>query len=253
MAMPAAAGQMDAEYAMRREGDAAVLVLTGNWQLRDPLRPAAEIERLLARENGIGHFGFDTAKLEGWDSTLLALVLKLDALCRNRNIAFDGAALPPGLQRLMALATAVPERQGTARKTNSPSLPTRLGQWLLTMRERWRAPLSFIGRIALALVALLRGKARYRHRDFMTAIQDCGAQALPIVSIITLLVGLILAFIGAVQLRQFGAAIYVADLVGIAMTREMAAIMTGIVLAGRTGAAFAARSAQCKAMKKSTP
>ena len=72
-------------------------------------------------------------------------------------------------------------------------------------------------------------------------IQQCGAQALPIVTLISFLVGVILAFVGAVQLKQFGAQIYVADLVGIAMVREMGAMMTGIIMAGRTGAAFAAQ------------
>jgi phospholipid/cholesterol/gamma-HCH transport system permease protein len=75
----------------------------------------------------------------------------------------------------------------------------------------------------------------------ITTLQECGVDALPIVSLINILVGLILAFVGAVQLLQFGAQIFVADLVGIAITREMAAIMTGIIMAGRTGAAFAAR------------
>jgi phospholipid/cholesterol/gamma-HCH transport system permease protein len=72
-------------------------------------------------------------------------------------------------------------------------------------------------------------------------MEECGARALPIVSLISLIVGLILAFVGAIQLRLFGAQIYVADLVGLAMSREMGAMMTGIIMAGRTGAAFAAQ------------
>ena len=88
---------------------------------------------------------------------------------------------------------------------------------------------------------MLVGKARFRRSDFVLVIQEVGVQALPIVSLISFLVGLILAFVGAIQLRAFGAQIYVADLVGIAMTREMGAIMTGIIMAGRTGASFAAQ------------
>jgi phospholipid/cholesterol/gamma-HCH transport system permease protein len=85
------------------------------------------------------------------------------------------------------------------------------------------------------------GRARYRRIDLATAIQDCGAKAFGIVSLISFLVGVILAFMGAVQLEQFGAAIYVADLVGIGMVRDMGAMMTAIIMAGRTGAAFAAQ------------
>jgi phospholipid/cholesterol/gamma-HCH transport system permease protein len=84
-------------------------------------------------------------------------------------------------------------------------------------------------------------KARFRTVDLLLLIQQSGAQALPIVTLISFLVGVILAFVGAVQLKQFGAQIYVADLVGIAMIREMGAMMTGIIMAGRTGAAFAAQ------------
>ena len=90
------------------------------------------------------------------------------------------------------------------------------------------------------MVRLLRGRATFPRTEFAVILQEVGAQALPIVSLISLLVGLILAFMGAVQLRQFGAEIYVADLVGIGMARDMGPIMAGIIMAGRTGAAFAA-------------
>jgi phospholipid/cholesterol/gamma-HCH transport system permease protein len=101
--------------------------------------------------------------------------------------------------------------------------------------------LVFIGQACLAFWALLRRRARFQPADLWLTIQECGPEALPIVTLICFLVGLILAFVGAVQLRRFGAQIYVADLVGIAMAQEMGAMMTGIILAGRTGAAFAAQ------------
>jgi phospholipid/cholesterol/gamma-HCH transport system permease protein len=91
------------------------------------------------------------------------------------------------------------------------------------------------------LLRLLRGKAQYRRVDLGLTIEACGAQALPIVTLINFLVGMILAFVGAIELKMFGAEIYVANLVGVAMVRLMAAIMTGIVMAGRTGGAFAAQ------------
>jgi phospholipid/cholesterol/gamma-HCH transport system permease protein len=93
----------------------------------------------------------------------------------------------------------------------------------------------------LALGALLRGRARFRVVDLLEVIRECGPRALGIVSLISFLIGLILGFVGAVQLQQFGASIFVANLVAIAMTREIGCIMTAIVMAGRTGAAFAAQ------------
>jgi phospholipid/cholesterol/gamma-HCH transport system permease protein len=100
---------------------------------------------------------------------------------------------------------------------------------------------AFVGEVTLALGRLARGKARFRVVDLALLVQQAGAQALGIITLISFLVGMILAFVGAVQLEQFGAAIYVANLVGIAMVREMGAMMTGIVMAGRTGAAYAAQ------------
>ena len=101
--------------------------------------------------------------------------------------------------------------------------------------------LGFIGEAVFALGAFLRGRARFRRVEFLMLLQECGAQALPIVTLICFLVGAILAFIGAVQLAMFGAQIYVANLVGMAMVLEMGAMMTAIIMAGRTGAAFAAQ------------
>jgi phospholipid/cholesterol/gamma-HCH transport system permease protein len=101
--------------------------------------------------------------------------------------------------------------------------------------------LAFLGELTQAFGKFLRRKARYRTIDLLEAIEQCGASAVGIVSLIAFLVGVILAFMGAVQLSQFGASIYVADLVGIGMVREMGAMMTAIIMSGRTGAAFAAK------------
>ena len=95
-------------------------------------------------------------------------------------------------------------------------------------------------RSLLSLGRFFKGKANYQRSDLWVTIQETGAEALPIVSLIAFLVGVILAFVGVVQLVKFGAGIYVADLVAIGVVREMGAIMAGIIMAGRTGAAFAA-------------
>ncbi len=101
--------------------------------------------------------------------------------------------------------------------------------------------LGFLGDASTAFARFLAGRANFRRTDLVQFLQESGAQAFPIVSFISLLVGFILAFVGAVQLKTFGAQIYVADLVGVAMVRVMGAIMTGIIMAGRTGASYAAQ------------
>jgi phospholipid/cholesterol/gamma-HCH transport system permease protein len=141
----------------------------------------------------------------------------------------------------LTLAAAVPEKKD-ARKTKGrvPFLAL-VGNDAVEFFKSAGDLLAFIGESVIAFMNLLRGKAQYRKNDLLLIIESCGAQALPIVGLISFLVGSILAFIGAIQLRLFAAEIYVANGVGIAMVRLMAAIMTGIVMAGRTGGAFAAQ------------
>jgi phospholipid/cholesterol/gamma-HCH transport system permease protein len=153
----------------------------------------------------------------------------------------DRAGLPAGVQKLLALAEAVPERKGARRELTEASVLERIGTTAIGVAGSLTEMLSFLGEMTISSVRLFGMKARYRASDLFLLIQQCGAQALPIVTLISFLVGVILAFVGAVQLKQFGAQIYVADLVGIAMMREMGAMMTGIIMAGRTGAAFAAQ------------
>ncbi|MGA9753736.1 MAG: ABC transporter permease, partial [Desulfobaccales bacterium] len=149
--------------------------------------------------------------------------------------------LPPGAKRLLELALAVPEKKDARQAEGRVSFLTHLGNQTVELFRSAGEMLEFLGDTVIAVLNLLRGKAQYRRSDLGLITQAVSAQALPIVSLICFLVGLILAFIGAIQLKLFGAQIYVADLVGIAMVRLMAAIMTGIVMAGRTGGAFAAQ------------
>jgi len=172
---------------------------------------------------------------------LLTFLLKLKELCDQSQVDFDQAGLPHGVQRLLVLATAVPEHQEARRASQRASLLVWLGQSAIAMTEATYALLIFLGQVVLAFGQFIRGRARLRTVDLWLIMQQSGAQALPIVSLISFLVGLILAFMGANQLRQFDAQIYVANLVGLSMAREMGAMMTGIIMAGRTGAAFAAQ------------
>jgi phospholipid/cholesterol/gamma-HCH transport system permease protein len=116
-----------------------------------------------------------------------------------------------------------------------------IGEKAIDQWRHERDATAFLGSSILGFLKLLRGKAQFRWTDALMAMQQCGPQALAVVALINFLVGVILAFVGAVQLRQFGAAIYVADLVAIGTVREMGCIMTGVILCGRTGAAFAAQ------------
>ena len=221
--------------------DTARVELGGSWTIHVELPSVAQMQQQFDARPAVRRLLFDTQRLTNWDSGLLTFLLALSALCARHHNEIDPGGLPQGVQRLLRLATAVPERQGARREDVRASLLARIGKATLAARQEATELLNFLGQATLAFGALLRGRARYQRADLLLIIQECGAQALPIVSLISLLVGLILAFIGAVQLQQFGAQIYIADLVGIGMARQMGAMMTGIIMAGRTGAAFAAQ------------
>jgi phospholipid/cholesterol/gamma-HCH transport system permease protein len=225
----------------RPTADTLCVRLSGQWTIHAALPSTAEVQAQCDAAPRVRRLSFEASDLADWDSVLLTFLLKLKEPCDQRQIEFDRAGLPQGIQRLLALATAVPEGQDVRREVVRESLLVRLGQGVLTAVESTHGLLTFLGQVALAFGQFIRGRARFRGVDLWLIVQECGAQALPIVSLISFLVGLILAFMGANQLRQFGAQIYVANLVGLSMAREMGAMMTGIIMAGRTGAAFAAQ------------
>ena len=213
----------------------------GSWRLADDLPGAHAAQQQLDETPGLARVTFDTADLSAWDTGLLTFLIPLLDMCGQRGAEVDRAGLPQGVQRLLALAEAAPERQGVRRAPRRARWLSQLGERAISAQAATVSAMAFLGEACLALLTLLRGQAPFRRKDFLLILQDCGARALPIVSLISFLVGLILAFVGAVQLQQFGAQIYVADLVGLGMAREMGAMMTGIIMAGRTGAAFAAQ------------
>ena len=188
-----------------------------------------------------GTLVFDTSRLTRWDSQFLTFLLKIHGYCQAQDIDFQGEGLPDGARRMLHLAVAVPERKGARREAARENILIRAGRAAETSRRYIVRTLTFTGEIAQAYVRLFTGRTRLPWRDFWVLLQNCGSQALGIVSLISILVGLIMAFVGAVQLRMFGAQIYVANLVGLAMAREMAAMMTAVIMAGRTGAAYAAQ------------
>jgi phospholipid/cholesterol/gamma-HCH transport system permease protein len=190
---------------------------------------------------GITRISFHDGGIRDWDSTLLTFLRGLSAIARAQGQQVDLTELPEGVRRLMHLAEAVPERKGARRTGSNKSWLTRVGDRSLKGFHDFGEAITFLGELTQAFIAMLRGKARYRRSDLFAIIQECGPGALPIVSLISLLIGMILAFLGSVQLRMFGAEIFIANGVAVGMVRVMGPLMTAIIMAGRTGAAFAAQ------------
>jgi len=226
-----------------RAGDALVLSLAGDWRLSPDLPSAVEVEKALAGSPPPARVVFDAAGLGQWDSALLTLLVDVIGACLQRKIPVEKEGLPEGVQRLLDLALAVPEKTGARKGEGAAklSLLAGVGDKTEAASRSLLGIVAFLGEVAVSFAGMLRGKARFRMSDLWLIIQESGSQALPIVSLISLLVGLILTFVGSIQLKVFGAQIYVADLVGVATVRAMGAIMAGIIMAGRTGASFAAQ------------
>jgi phospholipid/cholesterol/gamma-HCH transport system permease protein len=224
-----------------RDRDGTMVVrLAGAWRLGGAL-PAVEPVLEQLRGTRPRALRFDASGLGAWDTGLLTFLDCLETASAEREVPVERGALPDGVVRLLDLAHAVPSRAGLDGAKKHPGVLERVGDATLELLAGGREILTFVGQLTLALGRLATGRARFRGIDLVVFLQDTGAAALPIVTLISFLVGVILAFVGAVQLNQFGAQIYVADLVGLAMVRQMGALMAAIIMAGRTGAAFAAQ------------
>ena len=221
-----------------RDGEVLRLALAGNWTLSKGL-PSTDA---VVREIGgapLRRFAFDARKLAEWDSALVAFVYSVAMLAGERGLELDAGGLPAGARKLLDLARAVPPRP-IARVVVDDAFTARVGRNALRAGDTAADALEFLGETVVAFVNLLRGRTGLRARDLLSAVEATGVSALGIVALVSFLIGAVLALVGAVELEQFGAAIYVASLVGIGVARELGPMMTGIVMTGRTGASFAA-------------
>jgi len=230
----------------RSDASTLVLRLAGDWHLRHGLPEPELVLKQLDTAPKPARLTFDAAGLGDWDSGLLTFLMGINEISHKRNLPVDWSPLPEGVRRLIQLAEAVPEKTGARHEASQVSFMEELGHATLLYAQGVSEFLRFLGEVTIAFARLAVGKARFRRIDLMIVIQDCSANAFGIVTLVTFLVGVILAFEGAVQLQQFGASIFVADLVGIAMMRDMGAMMAAIIMAGRTGAAFAAQLGSMK-------
>lgn len=217
------------------------LRLSGDWRM------AGSIPEFRAAPPGNGRaysrLSLVDAGIESWDSMLMVFVMRCHRFCREHGLKLDVSAMPPAIARLLKLATGMetgePSAAGPASGASRGFRPGLGRLWMIL--PGIRDFLEFVGYFGRSLVRFMSGRATVRGRDIVYFIEQVGPKALGIITLTSILVGMILGYLGSVQLRQFGAGIYVADLVAVGMTREMGALMTAVILAGRTGAAYAAQ------------
>jgi len=182
----------------------------------------------------------DGSKLNKWDSTLVVVVFEILKIAKSSSIPVNLDTLPEGLKRLLKLAFSVNRKNREIENTSRISILEKVGDSVMKKYNGFNSGLDFFFKSLKSLGRFFLGRATMRNVDFFYSLEDAGYRAIPIVSLISFMVGLILAFVGAVQLKVFGAQIYVASLVAIGMVRIMGPAMTGVIMAGRTGASYAA-------------
>ena len=256
-AAPAAAdwAQADGRWVLRVAGDwraAAVAVPAAPAALAALPAPAATAPGAVAVQGAAAAAAVDGRGLSHWAPSLAAGLWQSLRPLAQRGLALDLQQLPGGLRDILLLAlpaAAVPTAAagGHRRRWAQPHWVTQVGLWAATAWADALATLRFIGEVLLSISRLLRGRADLRWADLAWQLDRTGPRSVGIVTLVCGLVGVILAYMGADQLRRFGAQTYIADLVSVGMVREIAALMTGVILAGRVGAAFAAQLASMQA------
>jgi phospholipid/cholesterol/gamma-HCH transport system permease protein len=216
-----------------------LIKLSGDWQISAGLLSTDEINSQLDSHPDVAQINISVSQDLKWDSGLISFLLKLIRECEHKKINVAREGLPPEAQKLLALALKIHEKSISSPNA-SESFLEKTGEKVLQIIKSLHSGLEFLGDIAVSFGRLITGKSYFRWDDFMLLVQRCGADTLLLVSLISLLVGMILAFVGSIQLKVFGAQIFISDMVGIAMVRVLSAVMTGIIVSGRIGASFAA-------------
>lgn len=180
-----------------------------------------------------------TNNLNNWDSSLVIIIYKIIKISKTNNIEVDYNNIQDNLKQLINLAFSV-DRKPEHKDKIEKDFFIRLADKYLFYKDSFLNGFDFIKESLKSIKRFFIGKAVVREVDIYFAFEDCSFKSLPIVSLINFMVGVILAFVGAMELEMFGAQIYVASLVSISMVRIMSAIMVGIIMSGRTGASYAA-------------
>ena len=229
-----------AAWEFRSRNGAATIALSGDWLTRSEVH-APEIARLCGNP-AIRQVSFDTARLGKWDSVLVSFVWDIKRAATANGTILDDSALPSSARQLLNLLPGTSRKPRTAAPRHFRPLLWTLSQAVDFLIEVGRSTV-LVAETATGSARLLLGRVRFRGVDLLSDLLNAGPRAAAIVGTVNFLVGAILAFIGAAELRAYAAETYVANLVGVASVRELSSVVTAIVMAGRTGGAYAARIA----------
>ncbi|MBX3225957.1 MAG: MlaE family lipid ABC transporter permease subunit [Labilithrix sp.] len=226
------------------EPKGSVIRLAG--RLRMPDAPALWKEvRAATDEAKKGSLTIDLSDATAIDGGVMSLLVALRTDLHARGVKAEIEGTPEQFLPLVELYEA--KKPPQKRKTRKPEgLVENVGRATSEVGSELSQVISFFGEMVIAAVGLVRHPRSGHWKEIPPLVNKAGADALPIVVLINFLVGFVMAYQSAKQLKQFGANVYVADLVGLSVTRELAPLMTAIIVCGRSGAAFAAEIGSMK-------
>ena len=229
----------------KHDRGAVFINISGAWLISCNERP-----RVLRRWDSLLKQGTDATVFNisfddslVWDTSLVVFLRGALQEFEKQRKEVNFEQLPHGINKLLKLSKI---GKVAKEKSEIEDLTEDIEKFANDLPNYFVKPVTFIGAVLISFTELVSGKSEMRWNDFIDSARKCGASALPIVTLISFLTGLTMAFVGSVQLEKFNAKIYVADLVSLAMVREMGALMVGIIMAGRTGASFAAELGNMK-------
>lgn len=219
--------------------------LHGEWTLRH----YAELKRALQQQGRLSSAALSLPGFEGLDTAGAALIVELIGVEKTKQIGEWASDLPQVQQALLiriAEAMDAPLESPTPRPNRISEALATVGQQMVALGSQQRQLLAFIGLVLATFTSLLFRPRHWRITATVAHIQQSGLNAVPIVALLTFMVGAVVAFLGATVLQDFGATVYTIDLVAFSFLREFGVLLAAILLAGRTASAF---TAQLGAMK----
>jgi len=233
--------ESEATAEVEPSGKAILLKVGGTWRLTENL---PRLEKVLPQDMKHRSLRAMPDNLTEWDSSLPLFLLRVRSWCRQHDADLDLEALPEALKRLFRLISESEERESPPRSKPEAAHPVRKA--LQHIISNWKESVRFVGECVTGAVEVPRNPKHFSWKDFFLEMVEAGPKALPIIGLLSFLIGVTFAFETATQLRKFGAQIYVIDGVGVSVLRQIGPLIASVVLAGRTGAAFAAHIGNMK-------
>ena len=221
------------QWSVYTDTNGSFLRLQGEWTLSSSSTVLFDPTALSSVPRG-QTLKIDISDLKTWNSALITFLWSVEQAAVKAGLQMNTSTLPAPVLRLMALlpSTPSPHQHHVVERVNPFE---KVADLTLSCLNEAGIFAQMIFDATVGALYILKGRSFMRKKDLLTDIWNAGPSALLIVGVVNFLLGAILAFVGLIELRKFAAEIYVTDLVGIACAREISAIMTAIIMAGRTG------------------